>query len=226
MNSKKLGQNLKPKSEILIVDDHAVVRQGLRRLIETEPTFEVCAEATNGAEALALLKKIKPNIVIVDLGLEGMSGLELIKNIQLRTPKLPILVISMYDEAIYAERILKAGAKGYLMKKESAEKVIPAIRHVLSGKVYVSDKIAEKILSNLGKIQSDSSASPVAILSDRELEVFQLIGQGFKSSQIADKLNLSVKTVESYREQIKIKLKLENASALSQYAIQWTHAPL
>lgn len=220
----KLKTSANQKTKILIVDDHAIVRQGLHRLIETEPDFTVCAEAEDGPKALDLIAKTKPHIAIIDIGLQGMSGLDLIKNIKIRSPKLPILVVSMFDELVYAERVLRAGAKGYLMKKESAEKVIIAIRKILSGKLYLSEAISEKMLSKMADAGSTVPASVIDILSDRELEVFQLIGRGYKTSQIASELNLGVKTVESYRDQIKNKLKLEHSSELTQYAIQWVHA--
>ena len=212
----------KKKIRVLIVDDHAIVRQGLRRLIEEERDLVVSGEAEDGPGALELLSAAKPDVALVDIGLQGMSGIDLIKNLKARLPKLPILAISMYDESVYAERVLRAGAKGYIMKKESAEKVVAGIRRVLSGKLFLSDAIAEKILNKIAESPSEGGGSPVDALSDRELEVFQLIGKGYKTSRIAEELNLSVKTVESYREQIKNKLDLEHASDLAQYAVEWS----
>lgn len=212
------------KVKIAVVEDHAIVRQGLVRLIQDEPDFSVCGEAADGHEALKLIGETKPDIAIIDLGLQEMSGLELIKNIKIRHPRLPILVVSMHDEAVFAERVLRAGAKGYIMKKESAEKVVGAVRRVLSGKTYLSEKMAEKMLNKISDGGSAKSGSPVDTLSDRELEVFQLIGKGLKSPEIAEELHLSVRTVESYRDQIKAKLNLENASELAKYAIQWVHS--
>jgi DNA-binding NarL/FixJ family response regulator len=217
----KMAKNQKIK--ILVVDDHAIIRQGLRRLIEHEPDFTVCGEAEDGHSALDLISKTKPDLAIIDIGLQGMNGIDLIKNIKTRNPKLLILIISMYDETVYAERALRAGAKGYLMKKESAENVIPAVRKILDGKLYLSQTVSEKILSKMADAKSAPHTSPLDVLSDRELEVFQLIGKGFKTSQIAHQLNLGIKTVESYKEQIKTKLQMEHASELTQYAIQWTH---
>lgn len=211
------------KRKVFLVDDHAIVRQGLRRLIETESDLTVCGEAGDGIEALKAVPAAKPDILVADIGLPEMNGLELIKAMKQKFSKVPVLVISMQDEAIYAERCFKAGARGYLMKKESAEKVIGALRQVLAGKRYMSPAMTEKLLDRLSEGE-DVDSSPVDSLSDRELEIFELIGQGLKAGEIADKLHLSVKTVESYREQIKIKLKLNSASDLAQYAIQWTHA--
>jgi DNA-binding NarL/FixJ family response regulator len=213
------------RKKIFLVDDHAIVRQGLRRLIEAEKDFAVCGEAGGASEALSALPSAMPDVLVTDLSLEGLGGLDLIKAVRGRFPRLPVLVISMYDESTYAERTFHAGARGYLMKKESAEKVITALRQVLSGKRYMSDALKEKILDRLSDGASQpSGASPVDLLSDRELEVFRLIGRGLRLSRIADELHLSVKTVDSYREQIKAKLKLDHAADLVPYAIEWTHS--
>ncbi len=209
------------RTRVMIVDDHAIVRAGLKRLIEEESDFTVCSEASDGPQALEMLSADKPDIVIVDLGLPGMSGLDLIKNLLNREQTPRILVISMYDESIYAERVLRAGAKGYLMKKESAEKVITALRRVREGKLYVSDIIADKIINRISVKDQPPGRSPIDLLSDRELQIFQLIGKGLKSGEIAKQLSLSVKTIESHREQLKMKLKLESASSLAQFAIEW-----
>lgn len=220
---KKNSCSRENKFKILIVDDHAVVREGLKSLIQSENGFVVCGEAGDGPAALELLKTVRPNLVIVDLNLHGMSGLELIKNIRNRNPELPVLVISMLDELVYAERALHAGAKGYLMKGESASKYSEALRSVLNGKIYLSESVKNKILNQAASGQS-LCGSKIDALSDRELEVFQLIGKGYKSSQIAKALNLGVSTVESYREQIKVKLNFEHSTDLTQYAIEWIHS--
>ena len=209
-----------PKAKVLIVDDHAVVREGLRSLINSENDFVVAAEAQRGPDALELISKMKFDIAVIDVGLEGMNGIELMKNIRARSPKLPVLVLSMYDEDVFAERALRAGAKGYLTKKEPPEKLIECLRKILGGKICVSAAVEEKIFDRI-VANKMGSGSPVESLSDRELEVFQLIGQGFKAGQIAEKLNLSIKTVETYREQVKVKLNLEHASDLARYAIRW-----
>lgn len=211
-----------PKKKVLIVDDHAIVREGLKRLIELESDLTVCGEAEEGNQALELAEKTRPDIAILDIGLPGMSGLDLIKNLKARIPNLPILTVSTYDETVYAERAIRAGAKGYLMKKESAQKIIEAIRKILAGKLYLSAAVSETILQQLAG--ADASAGDLlSRLSDRELQVFQMIGKGHKSSEIAEALNLGVKTVESYKEQIKIKLNIQSASALTRYAVEWSH---
>lgn len=211
-----------PKRKVFLVDDHDLARVGLRRLIESENDLAVCGEAADGVDALKALSAAKPDIMVADLNMPQMGGLDLLKSVKQRFPKLPVLVISMHDETVYAERAFKAGARGYLMKKESAAKVIPALREVLAGKRYMSDVMKERMLDRLADGASPDERSPVDELSDRELDVFELIGEGLKTGEIAEKLHLSVKTVESYREQIKTKLKLESASELAQYAIQWS----
>lgn len=213
------------KKKVFIVDDHDLARMGLRRLIESEGDLGVCGEAADGVDALKALPAAKPDILVADLSMPEMGGLDLIKAVKQRFPKLPILVISMHDETVYAERTFKAGARGYLMKKESAAKVIPALREVLAGKRFMSDVMKERMLDRLAEGGEPAEGSPVDQLSDRELEVFELIGEGLKTGEIAEKLHLSVKTVESYREQIKVKLNLDTASELAQYAIQWSRDP-
>lgn len=210
------------KKKIFLVDDHDVARMGLGRLIESESDLTVCGEAGDGTDALKALPKAAPDALIADLNMPEMGGLDLIKAVKQKWPKLPILVISMHDESVYAERVFAAGARGYLMKKESAAKVIPALRQVLAGKRYMSETIKEKMLDRLADGDKAEGQSPVETLSDRELEVFELIGQGLKTGEVAEKLHLSVKTVESYREQIKIKLKISSASELTQYAVEWS----
>jgi DNA-binding NarL/FixJ family response regulator len=207
------------KWKVFLVDDHSVLRQGMRRLLELEKDFEVCGEAESSFEALKGLPASKPDIALVDLGLKEMGGLDLIKTLKERLPKLPILVMSMFEESLYAERAIRAGAKGYIMKHEPADKVIAALRHVVTGHTYLSEAMSERMLDLLSG--ATITVSPVDVLSDRELEVFRILGRGLKPSEVAGELNLSVKTVETYRDQIKIKLKLANASELSQYAIAW-----
>lgn len=209
------------KKRVLIVDDHSIVREGLKRLIESEPDLVVCAEAEDGAKALELAASARPDVAVLDIGLPGMSGLDLIKNLKTRLPALPILAVSMYDESVYAERAVRAGAKGYLMKKESAAKIIEALRKILSGKLYLSPAVSESILGQVAGLEP-AGGDPVSRLSDRELQVFQMIGKGHKTAAIAEALNLGVKTVESYKEQIKSKLGLDSASALAQYAVEWS----
>jgi DNA-binding NarL/FixJ family response regulator len=209
------------KARILVVDDHPIVRQGLVLMVGHEPDLEVCGEAASAAEALKVIAATQPDAAIVDLSLKGSSGLELLKDIKVRYPKLAVLVLSVYDESMYAERALRAGAMGYMMKEEAVEKVITAIRRILSGQIYLSENMASRLLHVLvgGR---PVGTSPAERLSDRELEVFQLIGQGYGNTEIARRLHLSPKTVETYRGHIKDKLNLSNATELLQHAIQWT----
>src|SRR5882757_1789741 len=206
---------------VLLVDDHAVVRFGISQLINREPDLQVCGEEEDASEALTAINNLKPDLVIADISLKDSSGLELMRNIKAQDPKLPVLVVSAHDESIYAEIAFRAGALGYLMKDQALEKVIPAIRRVLSGSIYVSDALAAKMLQRQVRGQTDISKSPVSGLSDREMEVFQLIGRWKKTRDIAEELHLSIKTIEYYREQIKKKLNLKSASELTQYATSW-----
>ena len=203
------------------MDDHPVVRQGLKLLINQEPDLMVCGEAEDPRKALAAIQEQQPGFAIIDLSLAHSSGIDLIKNIKLRCPNLPILVLSMHDESLYAERALRAGARGYIMKQEAPEKVITAIRQVLQGSIYVSEKMGVKMLHSYIDSPKTPITSSVELLSDRELEVFQLLGKGLGTRQIAEKLNISVKTVEAYRANIKEKLNLKSSSELVQHAIHW-----
>ena len=208
-------------SKIIIVDDHPIVRQGLAALINQQEDMEVCAQAADGREAMEQIGKLEPDLVTIDLTLGNSGGLELIKNIKSRYPDLPMLVISIHDESLYAERVLRAGARGYIMKQEATENVTEAIGKVLAGQVYVSERMSDRIVrSFLGGTAKTKSPS-VSSLSDRELEVFRLIGQGYGTRKIAEMLHLSVKTIETYRAHIKFKLDLDNAAHLLQYAVQW-----
>jgi DNA-binding NarL/FixJ family response regulator len=214
----------KGKTKVLIVDDHPIIRQGLAELINNEPDLTVCGQAEDAPEALGKIKESGPDIAIVDISLKETSGMELVKDIKAKHPNLPVLVLSMHDEALYAERMLRAGARGYVMKAEATEKVIVAIRKILDGQIYVSDNMAAKMVRKLVGVGPDVGVSAIERLSDRELEVFHLIGQGYGTRQIAERLHLSIKTIETYREHIKEKLNLADASELLQYAIQWTHS--
>ncbi|NLX05882.1 MAG: response regulator transcription factor [Phycisphaerae bacterium] len=212
------------KSRLFIVDDHPLVRQGLRQLLELEGDLEVCGEADEPIAAIRGIAAERPDLAIVDISLQcGVEGLELIKDIRSRVPDVPVLVVSMHDEFVLAERALRAGAKGYVMKEEAMETVMTAVRKVLRGEYYISDNVGKKLLAGLIHGQMMMENYPMDQLTDRELEVFHLIGQGLGTSQIADKLHLSVKTVETHRAHIKEKLKLEDANRLLQYAIQWVH---
>jgi DNA-binding NarL/FixJ family response regulator len=209
------------KTRILLVDDHAVVRFGIAQLINKQEDLAVCGEEESASRALSAIAQLKPDLVIADISLKDSSGLELMRNIKAQYPRLPVLVVSAHDESIYAEIAFRAGALGYLMKEEALEKILTAIRRVLSGAIYVSDALAARMLQQQVRGQTDIHESPVKCLSDREMEVFRLIGQWKKTRDIADELHLSVKTIEYYREQIKRKLNLKDAAGLTQYATSW-----
>ncbi|HNT68946.1 MAG TPA: response regulator transcription factor [Syntrophorhabdaceae bacterium] len=221
MKKEKQAAPAGQRNRIFIVDDHPIVRKGLAQLINQEPDMVVCGEAENAQNALELLKKIRPDLAIVDISLQGIDGIELIKKIKDRDINLPILVVSMHDESLFAERALKVGAKGYIMKQEAIEKMMEAIRKVIKGEVYVSERVSATIVKKFIDGKAESSRSPMEVLSNRELEVFQLIGQGFGTRQIAGELNVSIKTVESYRANIKEKLNLRNAAELIRHAVHY-----
>ncbi len=209
------------RKRILLVDDHAVVRYGIAQLINQQSDLVVCGEQEDAANALTAIGKLKPDLVIADISLKDSSGLELMRNIKAQYNGLPVLVVSTHDESVYAEIAFRAGALGYLMKGSALDKIVSAIRRVLSGNIYVSDALAAKMLQQQVRGVKDIQRSPVEGLSDRELEVFQLIGQWKKTKEIAHLLHLSVKTIEYYREQIKQKLNLSNAAELTHHATTW-----
>lgn len=215
------------KRRVLIVDDHPIVRQGLRSLVDQEEDLFVCGEAGSAAEALKAVSALKPDLLLVDISLKGPDGLELTKSVRALEPDLPILIVSMHDESLYAERVLRAGANGYIMKEEVAQNVVHAARKVLSGDIYISDRMRQKILRGVAGQRNHPASSSIERLSDRELEVFRLIGQGHGTRQIAEDLHLSVKTIETYRAHIKEKLGLSNATELVRQAVQWVeqHSP-
>ena len=214
----------KTKSSILLVDDHPIVRQGLAEMIDQQPDIHVCGTAEDVHKALDAVEKYKPDLVIADISLKGSNGIELLKNIKIRYPRMLVLVLSMHDESLYAVRALRAGAAGYIMKQEATEKVLTAIRQVLNGEIYLSEKMEKKMMHQLVGGRTTRTGSPIEDLSDRELEVFGLIGQGHGTRQIAEELHLSIKTIESHRAHIKEKLHLKNATELVQHAIQWREA--
>jgi len=206
---------------LLIIDDHPMMRTGLAQLIDNEGDLKVCAEADNAGQAIDLVSKQKFDIVLCDISLPDKSGLELIKDIRALQPDLPILVVSMHDEMIYAERVLRAGGRGYIMKQEGGVKFIHAIRQVLAGQIYVSEKMSSRILEIFSGVKAKAGHSPVSKLSDREFEVFQLIGLGKGTRDIAEQLHLSVKTVEVHRANIKTKLEIKTATDLVRFAVRW-----
>jgi DNA-binding NarL/FixJ family response regulator len=206
---------------ILVVDDHPLVRTGLTALINAEPDLEVCAEAAGQSEALRRLVDGSPDLAIIDISLSEGSGFGLIKHIKNSGMAVRMLVLSMHDESLYAERVLRAGAMGYINKQEAAEHVVEAIRKVLEGKVYLSTRVTERILLGMTQGSVTDDDSPLTNLSDRELEVFWLIGEGVGTSDIATRLHLSVKTIETHRDKLKKKLGIESASELNRFAMQW-----
>lgn len=214
----------KVKRSVLLVDDHPIVRQGLAQLINHEKDLCVCGMADDGHKALELIGTLSPDLVIVDISLKDSNGIELLKNIKIRHPRQAVLMLSMHDESLYAVRALRAGAAGYVMKQEATEKVITAIRQVLNGEIYLSARMEKKMMQQLVGGRVVRTGSPLEDLSDRELEVFNLIGQGQGTRQIAEALHLSIKTIESHRAHIKEKLNLKNATELVQHAIQWREA--
>ena len=207
--------------KVFIVDDHPVVRQGLALVLRLEPDMVVCGEAETVTDALRGIESARPDVAIVDLSLRDSSGLELVKDLHVYRPELPVVVLSMHDESLFAERVLKAGAKAYLMKDEAQETILAAIRKVHAGGMYLSERMSGRLLAMFLQGTTSPGESLISRLSDRELEVFELIGRGVTTREIAGKLNLSIKTVEAHREHIKKKLKLADATALMQHAIHW-----
>ncbi len=208
---------------VLVVDDHPLICKGLVQMIDDEEGLAACGVADDANAALKLVAETNPNAVIVDISLKSSSGIELIKAITARYPGLPALVYSMHDESVFAERALRAGAKGYVMKDQPPETLIGALRKILSGSIYFSDAILTRIVGRLAAAGSGGDGQPIQSLTDRELEILQLIGQELRSSQIAKKLNISIKTVEAHREHIRKKLGLDGALDLNQYAKEWLH---
>ena len=210
------------RKRVVVVDDHPMTRHGLVQLINAQPDLLVTAEAGDARQAPAAIRPPLPDLVLADITFPGKSGTELIKDLQALHPEVPILVLSMHDESIYAERVLRAGGRGYLMKSEGGEKVLEAIRCVLAGHIYVSQEMSATVLDSLVNRRSSSAETVLSALTDREFEVFQLLGQGCSSRQISQRLAISVPTVGTHRMQIKRKLKLTSATELLQYAVRWS----
>jgi len=209
------------KKNVLVVDDHPLLRQGLALLINQQQDMQVCGEAEEAHAAMQAVTQSRPDIIILDISLNGPDGLELLKSIRACDPDLPVLILSMHDEAIYAERALRARANGYIMKQEATEKVLVAVRRILNGELYLSDRMSNKMLQHYIGGAPSMIQSRISSLSDRELEVFRLIGEGRATREIAEELHLSVKTVETYQAHIKDKLALRSGRELIQHAIQW-----
>ena len=217
--TKEKPKSAKPK-RIVIVDDHPLFRKGLEQLINSsDDAFKICGEAGDAAEGMSVIRQLSPDLVIVDLSLPGANGIELIKNIRAEFPKLPVLILSMHDESLYALRGLRAGAQGYVMKQEALENVIIAIREVLAGRPYLSHDMSAKLITNFAS--GSNRGNPTDKLSDRELEILELIGKGRDVREIADALHISAKTVETHRAHIKEKLNLKNARQVTRFAVQW-----
>ena len=210
------------KTRILVVDDHPMTRAGLIHVINHQPDLIVCGEAESAAQALDILDSSQPDLLLIDITLPGKSGLELIKDVKAMRPELLMLVISMHDESLYADRVLRAGARGYITKHEGGEKLMKAIRRVLSGKIYVSESMSAHILEIFSGGQTAPDRSSIEKLSDREFEVFESLGEGLSSQQIAKRLHLSAKTVDAHRANIKTKLNIKTTAELISYAARWT----
>lgn len=212
------------KNKVLIVDDHPLMRKGLALTLQTEGDMDIVGQCDSAEACMDMLDSINPDVAIVDISLPGMSGLELIKHLQVFKPDIKIVVVSRHDEALYAERAIRAGSRGYVMKLEAGEVIVEAVQRVMNGGIYVSQEINERLLMGMLTGKNIHSSSPLELLSDRELEVFELTGHGLTTRDIAERLHLSVKTVESYRARIKSKLDLHNATELMQHAVQWVES--
>lgn len=209
------------QKSIVLVDDHPIMRQGLAMTLDTDPAYNVIEQLDRGEELIQHLKDLKPDLIIVDVSLPGMSGLELVKHVLSQKEDQKILVVSRHDESLYAERVIRAGAKGYVMKLEAGEVLLKAVRKIMNGGIYVSEEVSERLLLGMARGQKEVMESPIEKLSDRELEVFELTGKGNATREIAEQLHLSVKTIESYRARIKTKLNLKNATELMVHAVKW-----
>ena len=209
------------RTRIFIVDDHPLMRKGLALTLGAESDFEIVGQASDAEEALDQFGDLDPDLAVVDVSLPGMNGLELIKHLLARDPDLLTLVVSRHDEALYAERAVRAGAKGYVSKLEADAQIVKAVRYILRGGIYLSEELKDRLLFGAAVGRKDATQSPLEVLSDRELEVFEMTGRGLPTRDIAERLHLSVKTVESYRARIKTKLALESGTELMQHAVRW-----
>ena len=218
MSAKQAQQN---KKRVLLVDDHPVLRNGLARLIDSKEEFAVCGEASTAVDAMSLIRELGPDLVIADIGLPGTSGIELTKTIRAEFQQLPVLILSMHEEALYATRALRAGAMGYIVKQDAIDNIANALRDALSGRRYLSPVIVAQLQRNGPEGETPSTDDPVSLLTDREFEIFERIGKGHEVREISDALGLSPKTVETHRTNIKEKLKLKNARQVARLAVQW-----
>ncbi len=213
------------RKKILVVDDHAVLREGLVAQINREPDLTVCGEAETARAAIEAVEKLNPDLLLADITLPGRNGLELIRDLRVMRSSLPVLVLSMHDASLFAERVLRAGGRGYVSKQQSGSQLVKAIRHVLSGQIYLSEEVSTRLLGSFtGKAERPKTLSPVELLTDRELEVFNLIGQAKETKDISRRLGMSAKTVEAHRASIKRKLKLKTGPELTRHAVLWVEA--
>lgn len=219
--ARKATKQVPEKTRVFILDDHPVVRHGFTQRINLETDMEFCGEAATAHDALRLVEELKPHVIMVDISLDEGDGLDVIRNLTARSDDIKILVVSSHDESIYAERCIRAGAHGYLQKSEAIDKVVEAIRHVLTDECYLSDAITSRALKWIIAGSAGPGGDGLESLSDRELQVYQLIGQGKTVNQIAEKLFLSPKTIETYRAHLKVKLQLKNSNELTHHAIRW-----
>jgi len=209
------------KKRILLVDDHPLIRKGIALTLEEEPTFEVCCQLSSGEEALEQIHQLNPDAAVIDVSLPGMNGIELIKHLKNAKPNMSILIVSRHDEELYAERAIRAGANGYIMKQEAGEVLVKGLHKILKGGIFVSDVINERMLQNMMNNRRTSEQSPIELLSDRELEVFEHIGRGLSTKEIAERMHVSTKTIETYKARIKDKMGLESNHDVTRMAIQW-----
>jgi DNA-binding NarL/FixJ family response regulator len=213
------------RKKILVVDDHAILREGLIAQINREVDLVVCGEAETASSAIEAVERLNPDLVLADITLSGRNGLELIRDLRVLRPGLPVLVLSMHDASVFAERVLRAGGRGFISKQQTGKRLILAIRHVLSGQIYVSDEVSTRLLGSFtGRTARPKTLSPVELLTDRELEVFTLIGQAKETKEISKRLGMSAKTVEAHRASIKHKLKLKTGPELTRHAVLWVEA--
>jgi len=223
MNSSP-SEKVARKSRVFIVDDHPLVREGLANLINEQDDLIVCGEAEDSAQAITRLATVRPDVALIDISLKNESGLELVKNLGVQFPRVALIVLSMHDEALYAERALQAGARGYVMKRETTKSVLASIRHVLKGGTYVSERVVNRMAARSGASRKAAASSPVERLSDRELEIFRLLGEGRTPSQIACDLNLSLKTIQAYCARAKEKFGVTSLTELLRAALRWEDA--
>ena len=217
-----MAKEMQNEIKIIIVEDHPIVRKGLKMIIEKEKDIKICAETSNANDAIRIINDVKPDIAIVDISLEGnVNGIELTKSIKDRYPSVVVLVLSMYDESLYAERAIRAGASGYVMKKEADENIVSALRTVMEGELYLGEKMSRDIVHKLLHGKPSDEKEPENILTDRELEIFMLIGNGVSAKEIASRLNLSLNTVETHRRHIKEKMNFRDLNELVKFAVQW-----